>query len=163
MEENKMKKGTVAVLSIMVGAIAGMAAAGSVVGKSLNKNGNKVDKFKSYYYMLNQWFQFKQNGESIEKYFIEKGYSKIAIYGMGEMGKCLYAELKDTDVSIKYAIDKNFAGEIKDLLVLDIDDELEEVDAVIVTATFAFDTIKEDLAGRINCPIISLEDIIYDI
>ena len=40
---------------------------------------------------------------------------------------------------------------------------LAEADAVIVTAIYNFDEIEEKLSDLIDCPIISLEDIIYEI
>ena len=46
---------------------------------------------------------------------------------------------------------------------MSIDDDLEEVDAVVVTAITFFDEIEEKLSQKIDCPIISLEDILYEI
>ena len=113
--------------------------------------------------MLNQWLLLKQEGKSLEKYFAENGYKTIAIYGMGEMGNRLYDELKNSSVvEIKYAIDKNAAGTYSELEVFDPDDEMTEVDAVIVTAIFAFDEIEDELSEKIQCPIISLEDVVYE-
>ena len=43
-----------------------------------------------------------------------------------------------------------------------MDDLLEEVDAVIVTAISFIDEIESTLSTKISCPIISLEDILYD-
>ena len=79
---------------------------------------------------------------------------------MGELGNRLYEELKETEIIMKYGIDKNSGfGEIE---ILDIDDELPEVDVVVVTAVFDFDKIESNLKDKVNCPVISLEDIVYD-
>ena len=40
---------------------------------------------------------------------------------------------------------------------------LEAVDAVIVTPIFFMDEIEEMLSGKMDCPIVSLEDILYEI
>ncbi len=37
----------------------------------------------------------------------------------------------------------------------------DDVDAIIVTAIFDFDDIKKKCKEKLNCPIISLEDVIY--
>ena len=158
-----MKKGSVAVLSALLGAVAGAVGSGYAGQKKVDQKTEKVDKFKGYYNMLNQWLLLKQEGKSLEKYFAENGYKTIAIYGMGEMGNRLYDELKNSSVvEIKYAIDKNAAGTYSELEVFDPDDEMTEVDAVIVTAIFAFDEIEDELSEKIQCPIISLEDVVYE-
>ena len=40
---------------------------------------------------------------------------------------------------------------------------LETVDAVVVTAITFFDEIEERLSEKVDCPIISLEDILYEV
>ena len=158
-----MKKGSVAVLSAIVGAVAGAAGSGYLCSKQVNQKSEKVDKFKSYYNMLNQWLLLKQEGKSLEKYFLDNGYKTIAIYGMGEMGNRLYDELKNTEITVKYAIDKEADSVYSDLEVFTLQDELTEVDAIIVTATFAFDEIEAELSKNISCPIVSLDDVVYEI
>lgn len=157
-----MKKGGVAVLSTVIGAVAGAAAVGKVQGKTINQKAEKVDKFKGYYNMLNQWLVLKQEGKSLEKYFTDNGYKTIAIYGMGEMGNRLYDELKGTSVTVKYAVDKNAASTYSELDVIDPEDEYDQVDAIVVSAIFAFDEIEEMLGDKVDFPIVSLEDVVYE-
>lgn len=157
-----MKKGGVAVLSTLIGAVAGAAAVEKVRGKTITQKTEKVDKFKGYYNMLNQWLILKQEGKSLEKYFTDNGYKTIAIYGMGEMGNRLYDELKGTSVTVKYAVDKNAASTYSELDVIDPEDEYEEVDAIVVSAIFAFDEIEEMLSDKVDFPIVSLEDVVYE-
>ena len=45
--------------------------------------------------------------------------------------------------------------------VLKPDDTLPDVDAIIVTAFFFFDEIEQELEDKIDCPIISIEDVVY--
>lgn len=155
-----MKKGTIAAVSAAAGAMAGVI---TTLALPKPQKEDKVFKFKSYYNMLNQWLILKQDGKSLSKYFIDNEYKTIAIYGMGEMGNRLYAELKDTEVEVKYAIDKNPESIYASLSVCDLEDELAKVDAVVVTAVFAFDSIVNELESKLDCPIISLEDVVYEI
>lgn len=155
-----MKKGTVAVLSAIVGAVAGAA---TTLALPTQQKEDKVFKFKSYYNILNQWLILRQEGKKLETYFIEKGYKTVAIYGMGEMGNRLYEELKDSSIEIKYAIDKNADSVYADLDVKDIEEDLEPVDAVVVTAVFAFDSILEQLKDKIDGSILSLEDVVFEV
>ena len=159
-----MKKGSVAVLSALLGAAAGAAGNNVLSQKKIDQKTEKVDKFKGYYNMLNQWLLLKQEGKSLEKYFTDNGYKSIAIYGMGEMGNRLYDELKNSKVvEVKYAIDKNAAATYSELDIVDVDDEMDEVDAVVVSAIFAFDEIEEDLGAKVDCPVVSLEDVVYEV
>ena len=41
-------------------------------------------------------------------------------------------------------------------------EKLEKVDAIVVTAIAYFDDINDNLSSKTDCPIISLEDIIYE-
>lgn len=160
-----MKKGTVAVLSTLLGTAVG-AVAGVTVSTMLPQKQQSIDKvfkFKSYYNMLNQWLKLKAEGKSLDQYFTEKGYRSIAIYGMGEMGERLIEELKNSKVEVKYGIDKNADCIYNDLPVYELSDELEAVDAVVVTAIFAFEEISENLESELSFPIISLEDVVFEI
>lgn len=158
-----MKKGLIAAISIILGTIIGYAANNKLNRKSIVKKDEKIDKFKAYYNILNEWLILKQNGKKIDKYFLDKGYKTIAIYGVGEMGNRLYDELKQSNIKIKYAIDKNAKSSYNELNVYDLSDTLETVDAIVVSAIFAFDEIAKEIAKVVDYPIISLSDIIYEI
>lgn len=158
-----MKKGIIAALSTIGGAAAGAVVIGKMQGKALEQKTAKVDKFKSYYNMLNQWLILKQEGKMLTSYFKEKGYYKIAIYGMGEMGSRLYDELRNTEIKVAYAIDSNAESIYSELEIHTMEDNLENVDAVVVSAIFAFFEVEEKLREQLNCPVISLEDVVYKI
>lgn len=158
-----MKKGLLAGVSLLTGAIAGAAAMGKFKGQAVDVQMEKVDKFKGYYNMLNQWLILKQEGKSLIEYFVNNNYKSVAIYGMGEMGNRLYDELKNSDIEVKYAVDKNVAGTYSELEVIEKDDDFDVVDVMIVTATFAFDEIEGELREKVDWPIVSLEDVVYEI
>lgn len=157
-----MKKG----LSAVIGGLVGASASALLVGKECNKlikqKSDKVDKFKNYYYMLNQWLILKQQGKALTKYFEENHFKHIAIYGVGEMGNRLYDELKDSDICVKFAIDKE-DNRYMEVEVKSPEDDFEGVDVIVVTAIFAFEEINRKISPRVSCPVISLEDIIFDI
>ena len=89
-------------------------------------------------------------------------FSKIAIYGIGDLGKCLVEELREEGIEIGYIIDKR-ASQIKEfdnIKVFNPDEELPSTDLIIVTAIFYFDEIAYELKKKVSCPIISLEEIV---
>lgn len=122
-----------------------------------------VNRLNSYYDTLNGWLRFKQQGKKMEDYLLELGYKKIAIYALGEIGVRLYYELKDTSVQVAYAIDQNTDTHIEDLKVVSKKDKLEIVDAVIVSIGFAYENIREELEQKMDCPILSLQKLVYEI
>lgn len=156
-----MKKGTI--LGTIAGVVLGGAASGSVMAKRIFEQEKKTEKFKQYYHVLNKWMQLNQKGISLEKYFLEHDYHTAAIYGMGEVGNLLWTELKNSDVKVEYGIDKGANACDGDLMIVDIDDNLQPVDVVVVTAMFVFDEIAEKLEEKLDCPILSLEDVVYEI
>lgn len=62
-----------------------------------------------------------------------------------------------------YGIDRNADRIFSEVEIVNVEDTLQPVDAVVVTAIYNFDEIEEKLSELMDCPIISLEDIIYEI
>lgn len=154
------------VLGTLVGAASGTAAGYYVADKNKNEKvaekQKRVDKFVGYFNILDAWMSLKEQNISLSEYFSECGYEKIAIYGWGKMGKHLYEELKDTGIEVAYAIDKNVSGS-GEMKVHNLNDNLPEVDAVVVSATFDFDAIYEQLSDKVYCPIIFLEEVVTNV
>ncbi|MBO5468259.1 MAG: hypothetical protein J6A03_00755 [Lachnospiraceae bacterium] len=157
-----MKKGIIGFVGLVTGVIGGVIVGGKLISGRVETVSPKVDKFKGYYNTLNQWLMLKQQGISLEKYFTDNKYNKIAIYGMGELGNRLYDELKDSSIEVKYAIDQNAMAVYSNIDVVDMDEITDDVDVVVVTAVFAMEKVESELQLKISCPIVSLEDIVYE-
>lgn len=149
------------VLSAMTGILAGATGAVYYQRSRQADVESRVSKFKRYYNILNQWLSLKQEGKSLALYFENNNYKSLAIYGMGELGNRLYDELEASGIIIKYAIDKNFTADYIGLNVKSLEDDFDEVDAIVVTAAFAFEEIEKELKEKVDFPIISLEEIVY--
>ncbi|MDE7131957.1 MAG: hypothetical protein K2O65_09200 [Lachnospiraceae bacterium] len=158
-----MKKGIIAAISSVVGASLGVCVVRKSMGDELCKYKGYAEKHMSLYLMMNQWVKIKQDNKSVSKYLEEQGFKNIAIYGMSYAGETLYNELKGTKINVEYGIDRNPGTIYTDLNVVSPDDDLQDVDVVIVTAITYFDEIEEMLSEKMNCPIFSLEDILYEL
>lgn len=158
-----MKKSVISILSILTGAAFGVGAAVKIEGDKLYKTGKMSEKHFALFQMMNQWVKVKQDGKNLSSYFEKKEYKRLAIYGMSYAGDTLMDELKDSGIIVAYGIDQNADSIYADVDVVTIEDDLEEVDAVVVTAITFFDEIREKLSEKMDCPIISLEDVLYDI
>ena len=97
------------------------------------------------------------------EYFTKHNYKTVAIYGMKELGERLVDELRDSDIKVCYAIDKNADQIYSDVDIVTPDDNLEPVDVIVVTAIFYFDEIYDMLSEKVDYPIVSLEDLLYEI
>lgn len=158
-----MKKQTIGILSALAGAVAGAAGAASILDEERQELHNLADKHLALYLAMNQWVNLKQEGKNLYSYFEEEGFHKIAIYGMSYMGETLINELRGSDIEVVYGIDRNSSRIYSEVEIFSMEDTLEEVDAIVVTAITFFDEIEEKLAQKVECPIISLEDILYEV
>ncbi len=122
-----------------------------------------MEKFKTYYNILNQWMIHLHQNRKIDEFFIQRGYQKIAIYGMGELGNRLYEELENSRTEILYVIDQDAPSIVVDVEVKEPSEILEEVDVIIVTAVFDFEEIVKDLRNITSCPVISLEEVMKEL
>lgn len=156
-----MGKGMVGILSALTGAGAGALAVGKIMENNVANYQQLSDKHYELFRMMNQWVRVKQTGKNLSEYLLERGYQQIAIYGLSYVGETLIEELKDTQVCIRYAVDRSTGKTYGDIKVVAIEDTLESVDVVIVTAITYIDEITEAIKDKFSCPIISLEDIVY--
>ena len=161
-EDYKMKDSIFAGLATLGGVMTGATVSGLKLNKIIAERQNEKEKFRIMYQLMERWMRLKEQGREIEIYFDTYGYKNIAIYGLGDIGKHLLNELKDSNVNVVYGIDKNTSVTEK-IKIVSPDSKLEPVDVIVVTAIAYFDEIDEMLSEKINCPIISLEDIIYEL
>ncbi len=158
-----VKKLIKTLIILATGAAIGSSIISILKNKVINKETKRVEKFKEYYNLLNQWVIVKQESKTIEKFFSDRDIQTIAIYGMGELGNRFYDEIKNSSIKVVYAIDENAGNTYSELNTVTLDDELEKVDAIIVTATFAYDDIESKLRNMVDYQIISLEDVIFEL
>ncbi len=158
-----MKKVVILALSAVMGIVIGARITCNKILEKQNQEKKMSDKHLKLFLMMNQWVRVKQEGKNLSEYFKEETYKRIAIYGMSYAGETLINELKNTEIEVVYGIDKNADYIYSDMDVFYVDDDLEKVDAVVVTSISFFEEIKEQLSGKLDCPILSMEDILYEI
>lgn len=152
------------VLGLLAGALTGGYYIGHKYCLLLESARCQARKNLAIIRLYDVWMMAKENSKGIDGYLSEKDISSIAIYGMDYRGIRLFHELKDTSVIIRYGMDRNPQTRIAGLDILHPDDvKSGNVDAVVVTAVFAFDEIKKDLEKRGFIRVISLDEILYDL
>ncbi len=158
-----MRKGIISPLLILIGMIVGAGIATTWEAKKVKKQKGYSDKHFALYFMMNQWVRVKQENKSIAEYLERNGYKEIAIYGMSYVGETLLYELQDSKIKVKYAIDKNANNICSGVDIIRPEDDFGKVDAIIVTPITFFVEIQEVLSRKIDCSILSMEDILYEI
>ena len=121
------------------------------------------EKYFELFSLMSRWVLAKQEGRSPAAYLEKCGYRRIAIYGMSQVGQALLKELESSSVEAAYAIDQNADWLFTDCKVVKSSDPLEEVDAIVVTSVFYYDSIRNDLCKKMNCPILSIRDVIDEL
>ena len=155
-------------IGIIIGIVIGCIVCYYVILKKMKHRldiSEKIsDKHLAILNLFSIWIQNISNGLKIEDYLAEKGILNIAIYGMSFVGERLYDELEEGKVKVRYCIDRNANNLYKDIDIVSPDENLpDDIDAIIVTAFFYFDEIRETLSTKINVPIISIDDIVYSL
>ena len=140
---------------------------GAKVGAAISREKWKTqvrqgsNKYWQAYLMMDRWVRLKQEGKSLSGYFKERGYNSIAVYGMSHAGITLLDELANSEIEVKYGIDVNADKIYVDIPMRKATDDLEKVDAVVVTPIYYFDEIEKNISEKISCPIIPLDDVIF--
>ncbi len=149
--------------SFMVGATVGVIGTQKAGKKEIIDKQGLAEKHLDMFLLMNQWVKLKQEGKHLQDYFVKNGYSTIAVYGLSYVGERLVDELKESTVNIKYGIDKSMDGIYLDIDTFTLEDDLENVDAIVVTPIYYFEAIKRELEKKVDCSIISIEDVVYDL
>ncbi len=132
--------------------------------KMLNTSIQRIETLQAHYDLLNHWLEIKNEGKSVASYFEDMGYCHIAIYGMAELGNRLIEDLESSSVCVDYGIDRDVCCSIAQIdKVYFPEDDLPRTDAIVVTPYSAFGTIKKQLEEKMNCPIISLEEVVWSV
>ena len=96
----------------------------------MNKNAEIIN-------VMCEWITLYQKGISLKEYLNEIHVSTVAIYGFGKIGRMIVQELRDSNITVKYVIDKNADKFKVDVPIITYEDIKEQVDLVIVTVVGA--------------------------
>ena len=128
-------------------------------------NVREQNKYSELFQMMCQWTMKRESGKCIGTYLKKQGFREVAIYGMGDLGCLLVPELKGNGINVKYGIDSdiNVPYLVNNLKIYHVEEKLEQVDAIIVTPITYFSEINNLLHEKLNCEILPLDKIIYEL
>lgn len=115
----------------------------------------------SFYSLLYRWMEMKLAGEGAAERLMQMGYQSVAIYGAGNHGRLLYEDIKNSEVEVRYFIDKNKNSMPEcGLTVYTMDEELPEVDVIIITPYLEQQTIVQELKQKGDYTLLPLDRLI---
>lgn len=160
-----MKKigGGLLVGSVMVISFMGIWKIIVKAGTTIAEKNKLVDKYKLYFCLNNRWISLKESNRRLSKYFVENQIKSIAVYGLGDIGLNLCDEIMKDGIEVKYAFDRSLIRYESLIPIKKLEDELEEVDAVVVSIPDEFEAIRNSIEAKFSCPIISIDDIVYTV
>lgn len=154
-----MKNKIVVCLTGVLSFGAGFFLGGKMLVNMINDYKTRMQRNLSNMMLFNSWLEFIYSGGSIDQYFHNHGYKKIMIYGNGYIGKRLSQALLGTDIEVVAVMDKEVSSD-KEKLVIGVDSTIPDVDCIVVTPVFFFDTIYDMLMQKTSIPAISMQTII---
>ena len=75
----------------------------------------------------------------------------------------MYCQLQNSGIKVKYVVDRHEIERLNGVIQLKPDDKWESVDAFVVTNMLKFDELENEIAGRLGCPVVSIEEILMDL
>lgn len=122
----------------------------------------KYCKEKKYKQLLDVWMDLRERKISLENILLNKNLNKIIIYGGGILGKHLYFELLNGKIHVESFMDQKGYVNFGDVKTVIPGENIELVDAIIVTPVTEYMQIREYLNTIYRCRIISIESILLN-
>ena len=117
----------------------------------------QASRYRSWWQLMNGLLRLYDNDISLGDQLLVRGYRKVAVYGIGMVGKHLIAKLKRDGLMPVFAIDQSRNALAEGFPLLSLEDEAMLTDIIIVTVVHDYSHIEMELKKRYTCPIISLQ------
>ncbi len=130
--------------------------------RSQNKLPLKRSKDSYYTNLKAEWTNLDANGIFIGNVLLKYDIKSVGIYGFGELGIRLYMDLLDSSVNVKFFSDRNPQKTVMGIPCYLPEETPDNVDALIVTASFYFDEIYDYMSIGRHFRIISLKQLVEE-
>ncbi|SCW31757.1 hypothetical protein SAMN02910400_00323 [Lachnospiraceae bacterium C10] len=109
--------------------------------------------------LMYAYFSMKLSGYEVFEGF-KDNYKKVAIYGMGRIGKLLYFDIKD---KVSVVIDRNSKISINNVETRNPDSDLSDIDLIIITTVYDEEVIEHYLKKHGANTVTTLKKLIDEI
>lgn len=145
---------------LLAGGFAGIFADRVSIYKTMKTKNDDIEKTKANMLILEEWLAMYRSGRRVADALDERGIRTVAIYGMGILGGHLYQELKISEISVKYIIDRNPKRGVYNAEVCSPEAKIKNVDAVIVTPVYQFEEIERKIHQVNDVRVVSLRELL---
>lgn len=117
----------------------------------------RCNKYRNFFRVFERMLNLKLDGKCISKYISDKNYKRVAIYGLGIVGKSLAKVLENESVNIVCGIDQDkYKDRFFKFPVYTLQEKLKNIDIIIVTVEDEYSHIKSELEKRVNADIVKV-------
>ena len=132
--------------------------------RECKRNQLEICKRESLLETYERWVDKLISGKKIAQFLMKNNYHKVAIYGVGRIGKHLLIEFQRSGIDVVYVIDQNISRHtsyFEGIPCYSMESILPYADMVIVTVSSAAEGIKVELRKRVPYQIESMDDILF--
>lgn len=124
----------------------------------------EIERYRRCYRLMERWMLLREQNIGLEKYFKDRDYNKIVIYGFAAIGKHLFWELKETSVEVVCALDRRSEMKYPDIEIISPNEiqKIAQTDVIVVTVVGDAEKIAGELREKTGKAVITLESIIFD-
>lgn len=119
-----------------------------------------LEKYRAMFFLYDKWMHLECYKECLSKYLYQREIRKVAIYGMGYIGKQLVDRLKGTEIIVCGAIDRNAGFIDSEVPVMRLGEFDKKPDLIIVTVIGNTEKIIQDIEHEINIPAIAIQQLL---
>ena len=158
-----MKNKVLYLILLLCSGVGGAVWMAHLCERALINENKRAERYVQNFNLSCDWIRILQDGRGIKEYFEKYPTNSVAIYGMGELGKCLKDALQKAGVPVAYLIDRDKKKWCGDIPAFDMQDELPKVERIIVTPIWDYNDIKEEIDKKIQTEVVSLKTVIEEI
>lgn len=128
----------------------------------LETKGRGVSRAAMQISVFNGWLSACRSGWRTVDFFHRYGYSTVAIYGMGLLGRQLYEELAESDLQVLYYIDRAEIPGADTVPRVMPEAEWPEADCIVITAVAEFETLYDMARQKSSGAIVNIRELFED-
>ena len=133
----------------------------NAIRKKQLKHIRKLEAVRERFYLYDKWITLENKKGSIVRFLKKKGYEKIAIYGVGDIGKQLIGKLySSAEHMLVGAIDRNAKYIKSDIYIATLEEFGKDVDLVIVALIGNSKNIIGLIQQKVDAEVFTFEELL---
>lgn len=119
-----------------------------------------LEKYRTMFFIYDKWMSLESRKKCLSAYLYKQKVRKVAVYGMGYIGKQLVDRLKGTEVLVCGSIDRNAAFIDAGIPIVRFEEFDEKPELIIVTVLENTKKIVQDIEERIKVSVVTIQQLL---